>query len=224
MTESSHVKLIDTIGQLESPEFRVIQRSDTTPVTVCRQPLPGRFGPREILSALEGRPCLFLLESIDGPLKTARYSILGCDPIIRFSAKHSLCRTVGPDGIHEEKGDPVALLRHLLAPYRIPRQSHLPDFFGGAVGLFSYDMKNYFEALPETVEDDIGTPDCFIVIVETVILFDRKNNTSEVIASEFQESSLSESHAKAQAKVTDMVDIGEVMGLNRGKMPRRDPP
>ena len=123
-----------------------------TPVTVCRLPLNRHFKPREILSALEGTSYLFLLESADGPLKTARYSVIGCDPVVRFTAKHSVCVTAGPDGKHEEKGNPITILRRLLAPYCVPRESFLPAFYGGAVGLFSYDMKNYFEDLPPGYE------------------------------------------------------------------------
>lgn len=200
--------------RLDSPQFSVIQRPGMTPVTVCRQALPDSFSPREILAALEGEPYLFLLESVDGPLKTAHYSIAGCDPIITFSAKHSSCLIADADGDRTEQGDPIAILRELLAPYKVPRQPHLPDFYGGAVGLFSYDMKNYIEKLPQTVEDDIDTPDCFIVFVDTVFLFDRARNTSEIIASEFHSSNLSESRAKARGKAEAM--LGKLrIGLSR---------
>jgi len=180
--------------------FHVIQRAGMTPVTVCRLPLPEDLTPRAILGALEGASCLFLLESADGPIKTARYSIIGCDPFIRFSAKHSSCLIVEQGGRHRELADPIKVLRELLAPYRAPRQPDLPIFYGGAVGLFSYDMKNYFEELSETVEDDLETPDCFIAFVDTVIVFDRVENTSEIIAGEFHSTNLAESNAKALAK------------------------
>ncbi|MBI4832385.1 MAG: anthranilate synthase component I family protein, partial [Candidatus Lindowbacteria bacterium] len=72
--------------------------------------------------------------------------------------------------------------------------------YGGAVGLFSYDMKNYFEALPDTVDDDLQTSDCDIVLVDSVIVFDRMHGFPEIIASEFESSNLSESHSRAQSK------------------------
>ncbi len=198
-------KSIKDIDGIDPPQYWVIQRAGTTPVTVCRQPLPGHLSPREVLGALEDREYLFLLESADGPLKTARYSIIGCDPLMRFSAAHSSCRIVDPNGERVEHGDPIGILRRLLAPYRVPPQSFLPAFYGGAVGLFSYDMKNYFEELPETVEDDLRTPDCSIVFVDTVVLFDRMQNTAEIIGSEFHSSNLSESRAKAHAKARAML-------------------
>ncbi|UCD57435.1 MAG: anthranilate synthase component I family protein [Candidatus Hydrogenedentota bacterium] len=210
----------EDIAGLEPARFSVIQRLGTTPVTVCRQPLPRSLGPREVLAALEGCSHLFLLESADGPMKTARYSIIGCDPLMRFSAKDSSCLIGGPSGEYEQQGDPLAILRELLAPYKVPQEPFLPAFYGGAVGLFSYDMKNYFEELPNTVEDDLDTPDCFIVFVDTVVLFDRMQNTSEIIASEFHSSNLSESHAKAHSKSMNM--LGKISaGLCRSRRERQ---
>jgi aminodeoxychorismate synthase component I len=198
-------KVIENTNKLQPPQFCVIPRAGMTPVTACRQPLPAGLDPRKVLGALEGRECLFLLESADGPMKTARYSVVGCDPIMRLRAKHSFCRLEGQRERGEHRGDPIKTMREILAPYRVPRQTSLPAFFGGAVGLFSYDMKNYFEELPDTVEDDLGTPDCDIVLVDTVIAFDRMQNTSEIIASEFDSSNLSESHSRAQAKAMAML-------------------
>jgi aminodeoxychorismate synthase component I len=37
-------------------------------------------------------------------------------------------------------------------------EKYFPDFKGGFIGYFSYDLKNYIEVLPETVEDDLKLP------------------------------------------------------------------
>lgn len=209
-----HPKEGITDADLAPERFSVIQRPDATPVTVCRRPLPEHLEPRGVLAALEGESCLFLLESADGPLKTARYSIIGCNPHTTFRAERSSCEIVERGKKRAERGDPTRILRRLLAPYGIPRQASLPSFFGGAVGLFSYDMKNYFEELPETVEDDLRTPDCFIAFVDTVIIFDRAEGTSEIVASEFHSENLSESRAIARSKADAL--LGKLRaGLSR---------
>jgi anthranilate/para-aminobenzoate synthase component I len=202
------------------PRFSVIQRPGETPVTVCRLPLPAHLSPRDILGALEGENYLFLLESADGPEKTARYSIIGCNPRATFSASRSECTIVENGKSRIEHGDPIPMLRDLLAPYSIPRQPSLPEFFGGAVGLFSYDMKNYFEELPQSVTDDLETPDCFIVLVDTVIVFDNANDTTEIIASEFDSENLADSRAKARSKA-DTLFMKLKAGLNRAHVDRQ---
>jgi anthranilate/para-aminobenzoate synthase component I len=193
-------KPTETDRELAPAKFSVIQRPGKTPVTVCRQALPKNLAARDILAALDGEPYLFLLESADGPPKTARYSIVGCNPPITFRAKRSMCEIVERGKKTSEQGDPMEILRSLLAPFKVPRQPYLPAFYGGAVALFSYDMKNYFEELPETVEDDLETPDCFVAFVDTVIVFDHIEKTSEIISSEFHSDNLSESRAKARVR------------------------
>jgi len=137
-----------------------------------------------------------------------------------LTAKHSSCVITGPKGMRRERGSPTAIFRELFAPYRVPKQSFLPAFYGGAVGLFSYDMKNYFEELPSEAEDDLDTPDCCIVFVDTIVLFDRLTNTSEIIACEFDSSNLSESRGRAQAKAVAM--LGRInAGLSRPMRDRR---
>ncbi len=61
-----HSKEGITDADLAPERFSVIQRPDATPVTVCRRPLPEHLGPRDVLAALEGESCLYLLESADG--------------------------------------------------------------------------------------------------------------------------------------------------------------
>ena len=190
---------------LAPAKFSVIQRPGKTPVTVCRQALPERITARDILAVLDGEPYLFLLESADGPPKTARYSIIGCNPPLTFRAKRSECEIVEHGKKLTERGNPIEILRRLLAPFKVPRQACLPAFYGGAVALFTYDMKNYFEELPETVEDDLETPDCFVAFVDTVIVFDHIEKTSEIIASEFHSENLSESRAKARSKTEGLL-------------------
>ncbi len=201
-----HQRIIDTVCASGPARFYVIPRSGADAVTVCRQPLSCDIGPRNILKALEGRKHLFLLESADGPLKTARYSVIGCDPVTSFRAKRFSCIIADSSGRRMERADPISMLRKLLEPYRISRHQALPDFYGGAVGLFSYDMKNYFEALPDRTEDDLDMPDCFVVLVDTIILFDRRHGTCEIIASEFHEPHPPRAREKAYSKVAALLE------------------
>jgi len=178
-------------------------------------PLPEYLQPRDILAALEGRPHLFLLESADGPLKTARFSIIGCDPVFTFCVKRSVCTIAGPNGTRTKREHPIRLLRELLAPYKAPHHPGLPPFYGGMVGLFSYDMKNYFEALPDTVEDDLSMPDCSATFVDAIVLHDRQRSTVEIIASEFDSPTVPQSHERAYAKATALLEKIRT-GLARG--------
>ncbi|GAB4346899.1 MAG: aminodeoxychorismate synthase component I [Candidatus Abyssubacteria bacterium] len=201
-----HTRTLNEIQLSESSRCHLIERTGQSPVAICRQPLPHHLQPRELLGALEGRNHLFLLESADGPLKMARYSIVGCDPVLSFRAKRSHCTMTDSTGIRTWRGNPIHSLRELLRRYSLPRRQFLPAFFGGIVGLFSYDMKNYFEVLPDAAADDLDMPDCYLVLADTVVVFDRKEGTVEIIASEFHCDDPAAARAKAEAKATAMLD------------------
>ena len=87
------------------------------------------------------------------------------DPLFTFRAKRSSCTVIEGEETRERCGNPIEILKELLAPHRIPREPFLPAFYGGAIGLFSYDMKNYFEKLPDEADDDMDIPDCFIALI-----------------------------------------------------------
>src|SRR6266545_6553465 len=61
----------------------------------------------------------FLLESVEGGEKWARYSFLGSDPLMVFSAKGNRITIRHPDGHSEIQptGNPLEALRELLARF-----------------------------------------------------------------------------------------------------------
>ena len=52
----------------------------------------------------------------------------------------------------------------------------LPDFKGGFIGYFSYDLKNYIENLPKTCIDDLDIPDLCLAYFKNVFAFSHKEN------------------------------------------------
>ena len=87
----------------------------------------------------------YLLESVEGGERWARYSFLGFDPIVNISCKKG--RVFINDGtnrsMYAEK--PFDVLRNLMKEYKAPKLSGMPPFSGGLVGYFSYEMVGYTE-------------------------------------------------------------------------------
>ncbi len=127
----------------------------------------------------------FLLESIEGGDKWARYSFLGCGPSIIVSTKGQTV-SIQRNGIKETrslKGErPLSVLKEILAQYQPVDDANLPRFTGGAVGFISYDMVRYFETLPEDTIDDLDLPDSLFVITDTLLIFDNVNHTIKVVS------------------------------------------
>lgn len=122
-----------------------------------------------------------LLESGKGPEQIARYSFIGIDPYLVFSAKGGTVEieTAGKRTLSSRK--PLQRLRELVAAYSQENDPDLPPFQGGAMGMFSYDFVQYLEQLPSAAEDDLHVPDAHFFMVDRVVSFDHRQKRCWII-------------------------------------------
>ncbi len=133
----------------------------------------------------------FLLESVEGGEKWARYCFLGCDPAIVVSSKGRKI-IIQENGKTQEKEinseTPLIAIKNILARYNPVDVPGLPRFSGGAVGFISYDMVRFFEDLPENSLDDLNVPDSQFIITDTMLVFDNVTQTIKMVSNAFIES------------------------------------
>jgi len=125
----------------------------------------------------------FLLESMEGGEKWARYSFIGFDPALIFKNKGrgvELIRNGKLERI-ENSDNPLDVLRDIMNNYHLVEVEGLPRFFGGAVGYLSYDMVRFIEHLPDQTVDDLKLFDSIFLITETILIFDNLSNTIKII-------------------------------------------
>ncbi|MBI1845848.1 MAG: anthranilate synthase component I [Candidatus Rokubacteria bacterium] len=129
-------------------------------------------------------PYSFLLESVEGGEKWARYSFLGGDPLMMLTAKNGRMTLRRPGGRTERlpDGNPLATLRDLLGRFTPVSVPGLPRFQGGAVGYLAYDMVHHMERLPRRAKDDLGLPDAVFLFSDTLVVFDNLRHRLLVIA------------------------------------------
>ncbi|MGB9793171.1 MAG: hypothetical protein ACPLTR_11470 [Thermacetogeniaceae bacterium] len=87
----------------------------------------------------------YLLESVEGGERVARYSIIGFDPLIIFRAKGDSVEIEGGGEKRWMRGNPLDALEHLMSSLRVGPLPAEPRFFGGAVGYFGYDLVRHLE-------------------------------------------------------------------------------
>ena len=154
------------------PVYREILADEETPVTA--------------LLKIRKRPYAFLLESVEGGEKWGRYTFLGADPlaVVRVKPEEVEVRSNGNLMQLPHGGDPLAVLKELLARYRPVTVDGLPRFSGGAVGFFSYEMVRYFEKrLAKSPRAQGGMDDAVFMVTDTLIIFDNVRHTIKVVAS-----------------------------------------
>ena len=128
-------------------------------------------------------PYAFLLESVEGGEKWARYSFLGSDPAMVFTAKGRRLTVRHRDGRVEtiKAASPFAALRDLLTRFKPVSVPGLPRFQGGAVGFISYDMVRHVEELPRRAIDDLKLPDAVFMFTDSLLVFDNLRHRLLVI-------------------------------------------
>jgi len=148
----------------------------------------------------------FLLESVVGGEKIARYSFLSCDPITIFEARGNQIRIIEKGQERKiENPDPLKVMEEILAPYRPAHLPGLPRFLGGLVGYASYDMVRYYEHLPNVPNDDRNLPDLAFGLYPNMVIFDHVSKTIKVVSNAFVENDPREAYDQAARRIEDLV-------------------
>ncbi len=126
----------------------------------------------------------FLLESVVGGERMARYSFVGCDPEAVYTARRNELTIERPGDEQEtiETDDPLAVLHESLKAYDPVHLPGLPRFTGGIVGYAGYDMVRYYENLGDGPEDDRELPDVCFGLYRTMVIFDHVSKTIKIVS------------------------------------------
>lgn len=150
----------------------------------------------------------FLLESVEGGEKWARYCFLGTDPSVIFESKANTVRIIRNRRVTliNSKEGPIEALRNLMSKYRPVRIDGLPRFSGGAVGFFGYDVVRFIEKLPSDAEDDLKLPDSVFIIADTLLIFDNVKKTIKVVSNaHLKNKQIEKAYASAQKKIDILI-------------------
>jgi anthranilate synthase component 1 len=123
----------------------------------------------------------FLLESVEGGERLARYSFIGTEPYRVYRS--------GPYADPAEGTDPLIEVEEEMRRYRIfhPKDAEartsLPRFTGGAVGFLAYDVIRHFEPRVTIHEkDERGLPEALFMFVDSMLVFDHIKHVIKVVS------------------------------------------
>jgi len=130
----------------------------------------------------------FLLESVEGEEKVARYSFIARDPELIFTSKAHEAQIIRfINGKHKAEkisfsGSPLSVVRDLMKDYKAVDVPGLPKFYGGMVGYLSYDCVRFFERLPDQKPDDLKLPDISLALSRHLVVFDHRHHTIKLVS------------------------------------------
>src|SRR5438093_2887789 len=160
-------KLAKTSDNNLAPVFRDVPADLETPVSAFLKVARGEYS--------------FLLESVEGGERLARYSFIGTEPYRVYRS--------GPYADPADGVDPLIEIEGELSRYRrshpkaTEARSPLPRFTGGAVGFLGYDVIRHVEPrvkIPGT--DNQGLPEALFMFVDTLLVFDHLKHTIKVVS------------------------------------------
>src|ERR1044072_7329547 len=124
----------------------------------------------------------FLLESVEGSERWARYSFLGAQPQKIFKARGDQVEII-ENGRSSKTvcAEPFKLLEELMKGYQPVPIPGVPPFFGGALGYVSYNAVEQFHHIRNGKKDPLDLPEIFFLFVQTLIAFDNLKHTIKVI-------------------------------------------
>jgi anthranilate synthase component 1 len=157
----------------------------------------------------------FLLESVEGGEKWARYSFIGFDPhlLYRADAKGVTVRRGGETRNLPSAGDPLDALAGLLKEIRYRPAPGLPRLSGGAVGYIGYDYVRYLEKVggdrPLT-----EAPDAMFLFPSRLVIFDNVRHTVLIVA----HASIAAGEDPGDGYARALAAIEEVRGILRAPL------
>ena len=136
----------------------------------------------------------FLLESVEGGQRLARYSFIGTEP-------YKVLATRG-----EDKTDPLPGIAEELNKYNIVPVSGLPRFCGGAVGYLAYESITRFEDLPSPEADPLDLPESLFMFVDTMLVFDHVTHKIKVLSHVRLDGDIEKAYQEAVDKIDNLVE------------------
>ncbi|WP_127588370.1 anthranilate synthase component I [Paenibacillus koleovorans] len=171
-------------------------------IPVVRNLMADTETPIRVFQHLHQEKRAFLLESVEGGAKWARYSFIGTDPFLVVRGKNGDFEIEhgGEKKIVHDK--PLETLKALLRSYSSPALADLPPFTGGAIGFFGYDLLQYYENVPAHRKDDMQTDDMQFMFCDQVIVFDHLKQRMQIIANVHIEKHASDAEIRAAYELT----------------------
>ncbi|HXV86387.1 MAG TPA: chorismate-binding protein, partial [Gemmatimonadales bacterium] len=154
------------------PVVREFSADTLTPVVACL--------------AVSRPPFAWLLESLVGGERWARYSFIGTEPAQAWRYGGGRVERWTPRGGWEPAGEATDVLAHVGSLVRsrtaVQPPPGLPPFTGGLVGYLGYDVVRTLENLPSPPPDDRGLPDALFMMVDTLVILDNAFSRVFIVA------------------------------------------
>jgi len=157
----------------------------TTTQTIVRELSADLETPISIYMKLRGQGPSFLLESVEGGERIARYSFIGVRPRAQYILRGNEVQIIESGSARTvplpEDLDPTYFLQEEMSRFHTVPQPGLPRFIGGLVGYLGYEAVRHFEPTLKPQMQTAGAPDGMYLLADTVVAFDHARRSLSLI-------------------------------------------
>jgi anthranilate synthase component 1 len=162
----------------------------TTVQTIIREINADLETPVSLYLKLRGDGASFLLESVEGGERIARYSFIGIQPRAEYILRDGQVEVKenGETRTLQLDEDPTRFLQEEMSRFLTEQMPNAPRFTGGLVGYLGYESVRYFEpTLKPNLMKSVShfpssLPDGIYLLADTVVAFDHARRSIFLIA------------------------------------------
>jgi len=162
----------------------------TSVTTIIREVSADLETPVSLYLKLRGDGASFLLESVEGGERIARYSFIGVQPRAEYILRDGEIEIKDSRGIRtiQHNGDPTIFLQNEMSRFPAVHLPNAPRFSGGLVGYLGYESVRFFEpTLSEKMKRastslSTNIPDGIYLLADTIVAFDHARRSIFLIA------------------------------------------
>ena len=167
---------------MEKSQFNSLVDKGFNHIPLSREVLVDTDTPLALYLKLANNPYSYFLESVQGGEKWGRYSFVGlaAETVIKVNDYDVSIEKNGKLHKQYKVADPLAWIEEYQSKFKVPQLEELPDFNGGLVGYFGYEIIKFIEPKLKNIKkkDELNVPDILLMVSNDLLVVD--NLTSKV--------------------------------------------
>ncbi|MGK0419353.1 MAG: anthranilate synthase component 1, partial [Candidatus Pseudothioglobus sp.] len=167
---------------MKKSQFNNLVNEGFNHIPLSREVVVDTATPLALYLKLANNPYSYFLESVQGGEKWGRYSFIGLasETVIKVNNYKIRIEKNGKLIQEHEVEDPLVWIEEYQNQFKVPQLDNLPDFNGGFVGYFGYEIVRYIEPKLAHINktDELNVPDILLMVSNNLLVVD--NLTSKV--------------------------------------------
>ena len=170
---------------MQKSQFNNLVKNGFNHIPFSKEVVVDTDTPLALYLKLANKPFTYFLESVQGGEKWGRYSFIGLAAETVIKVYNYEVRVEKNGKIIEKNNvdDPLAWIEDYQNTFKVPKLENLPDFNGGLVGYFGYEIIRYIEPKLENIDktDELNVPDILLMVSNDLLVVDNLSSKVYII-------------------------------------------